>query len=251
VAIVSQHPAGKTNSGAGTWSVVSLGELVSRIEYGSSAKSKTIGQVPVLRMGNLNDGKLKWNDLVYTDDEAEIRKYLLRAGDVLFNRTNTIDLVGKTALYIGERPAIFAGYLIRVTVSESLLDPRFLNYVLNTEASRKYSRRVLSVADFANYICGPRVHNHFLVYLFRYMSSEWKKLMAGSIHNTVYMPVFRTLRIALPSRAEQEEIASILADMDDDLAALEYKLAKARQLKQGMMEELLTGRIRLINHKAA
>ena len=49
-----------------------------------------------------------------------------------------------------------------------------------------------------------------------------------------------------PTRTEQTAIATILSDMDAEIAALEEKLAKARQLKQGMMQELLTGRIRLV-----
>jgi len=49
-----------------------------------------------------------------------------------------------------------------------------------------------------------------------------------------------------PTKAEQEAIAAILADMDAEISALKAKLAKARQLKQGMMQELLTGRIRLV-----
>ena len=99
--------------------------------------------------------------------------------------------------------------------------------------------------DFANYICGPEVHNHFLVYLFRYMAPEWRKLMAGSIHNTVYMPVFRVLQVLLPSLAEQVAIAKALSDTDALIESLEQLLAKKRQIKQGAMQELLTGHRRL------
>src|SRR5205085_494718 len=80
------------------WNVTPLGRLVRSVEYGSSAKSDAKGAVPVLRMGNLSSGRIDWSDLVYTDDAAEIAKYSLRPGDVLFNRTNTIDLVGKTSI---------------------------------------------------------------------------------------------------------------------------------------------------------
>src|SRR5512133_985520 len=90
------------------WEVASLGTLVHSIQYGSAAASKPKGKVPVLRMGNLQGGGLDWRDLVCTDDPAEIRKYELRSGDVLFNRTNTVELVGKTSIYKGERQAIFA-----------------------------------------------------------------------------------------------------------------------------------------------
>ena len=96
------------------WDVRPLGQLVHAVEYGSSAKSSSSGKIPVLRMGNLQEGKIDWSDLVFTDNESEIAKYLLNPGDVLFNRTNTIDLVGKAAIYKGTRPSIFAGYLIRI-----------------------------------------------------------------------------------------------------------------------------------------
>lgn len=106
-------------------------------------------------------------------------------------------------------------------------------------------RDMATSQDFANYICGPEVHNHYLVYLFRHMAPEWRKLMAGSTHNTVYMPAFRTLRVVLPPRSEQEAIAEALGDADALIESLERLLAKKRQLKQGTMQELLTGKRRL------
>jgi type I restriction enzyme S subunit len=94
-------------------------------------------------MGNLQGGELDWTELAYTSDLAEIAKYLLDDGDVLFNRTNSPELVGKTAMYRGERPAIYAGYLIRVRCRPSL-DPEFLNLSLNSPAARDYCWRVKS-----------------------------------------------------------------------------------------------------------
>lgn len=93
---------------------VRLGDVAGSFAYGSAAKSQKSGSIPVLRMANLQEGKLDWTDLVYTNDKDEIEKYRLTPGDVLFNRTNSPALVGKTALYSGEREAIFAGYLIRI-----------------------------------------------------------------------------------------------------------------------------------------
>ena len=106
-------------------------------------------------------------------------------------------------------------------------------------------REMATSQDFANYICGPQVNNHFLVYLFRGMTSEWKRLMAGSIHNTVYMPVFKALRVPLPPAQEQEAIARALNDADSLIESVGQLLAKKRQLKQGAMQELLTGKKRL------
>jgi type I restriction enzyme, S subunit len=81
------------------WEVKSLGELVHKVEYGSSAKSDSIGSVPVIRMGNIQNGKIVLDKLVYSNDQNEIQKYRLNYDDVLFNRTNTIDLVGKTGIF--------------------------------------------------------------------------------------------------------------------------------------------------------
>lgn len=120
---------------------VQLGSVASDFSYGSAAKSAPTGKVPVLRMGNIKDGKLDWSDLVFTSDEREIEKYRLSPGDVLFNRTNSPALVGKTALYTGEQPAIYAGYLIRVRCEESL-DPRYLTYALNSPDGRDYCWQV-------------------------------------------------------------------------------------------------------------
>ena len=103
--------------------------------------------------------------------------------------------------------------------------------------------------DFANYICGPDLDNHYLVYLFRGMGRTWQRLMAGSIHNTIYMPVFKALTIALPPLAEQRAIASALSDIDVLLNGLDGLIAKKRDLKQAAMQKLLTGQMRLPGFK--
>jgi type I restriction enzyme S subunit len=125
------------------WPTVALSDVASDFSYGSAAKSAPEGQVPVIRMGNIQDGKLDWKDLAFTSEAAEIKKYRLTAGDVLFNRTNSPELVGKTAVYKGERPAVYAGYLIRVRCSERLL-PDYLNYCLGSPAGRDYCWSVKS-----------------------------------------------------------------------------------------------------------
>ncbi len=122
---------------------VRLDSVATSFSYGSSAKSAKTGEIPVLRMGNIQSGKLDWADLVFTDDEEEIAKYALRVGDVLFNRTNSPALVGKTAIFRGERKAIYAGYLIRIQAGPNL-NPEYLNYALNCPEGRAFSWRVKS-----------------------------------------------------------------------------------------------------------
>uniref|UniRef100_UPI003F80C18A restriction endonuclease subunit S n=1 Tax=Xanthomonas sp. 0924 TaxID=2835534 RepID=UPI003F80C18A len=106
-------------------------------------------------------------------------------------------------------------------------------------------RDMATSQDFACYVCGPRVHNFYLALLLRSMRSEWKKLMAGSIHNTVYMPVFKNLAVDLPPHDEQVAIAEAMLDVDKFVESLEQLLTKKRQIKQGAMQELLTGKRRL------
>ncbi len=125
------------------WTWKTIGDLCDGVEYGTSAKSSKEGSVPVIRMGNIQNGRINWDNLVYTDDEEEIEKYLLNPNDVLFNRTNSPELVGKTAIYKGETPAIFAGYLIRIRRKEDLLDADFLNYFLNSEFAFEYGKTVV------------------------------------------------------------------------------------------------------------
>ena len=119
-----------------TWGKVAW--MTCGVEYGTSAKSSKSGNMPVIRMGNLQNGEINWDDLVFTSDDEEIEKYSLAFGDVLFNRTNSPELVGKTAIYRGERPALFAGYLIRVNHIQTLVDSHYLNLFLNSSLAKQY-----------------------------------------------------------------------------------------------------------------
>jgi len=125
------------------WKVKRLGEVCEKVEYGTSSKAKSQGVLPVLRMGNIQKGKIIWNSLVYSDNKEDNSQYLLKYNDVLFNRTNSLELVGKTAIFKGERPAIFAGYLIRIHRKENMLDADYLNYYLNSKKAFEYGKSVV------------------------------------------------------------------------------------------------------------
>ena len=122
------------------WKWVSVGDVCINIQYGSSQKSSPTGKMPVLRMGNIQSGKIVYDKLVYTSDDTEIAKYPLEKNDLLFNRTNSMELVGKTAIYKGERPAIYAGYLVRLT--PLVMDSDYLNYAMQSKYYWDYCRIV-------------------------------------------------------------------------------------------------------------
>ena len=124
-----------------SWKWVTVGDISRGPEYGTSQKSHETGKIPVVRMGNLQKGIIDWNDLAFSNDDTEIKKYNLTFGDVLFNRTNSPELVGKTSIYRGERKAIFAGYLIRINQIE-LINAEYLNYFMNSFLAKQYGNKV-------------------------------------------------------------------------------------------------------------
>jgi type I restriction enzyme S subunit len=196
------------------WKWKTLGELCDDVEYGSSAKSKAESGVPVLRMGNIQDGRLDWEKLVYTDDKAEIKKYLLKHNDVLFNRTNSPELVGKTAIYKGEMPAIFAGYLIRIHRKEDLLDAEYLTYFLNSQIAFDYGKTVvISSVNQAN-INGTKLKSY---------------------------------PIPAPSLAEQKAIVAKLNELSEETQRFatiyERKLAALDDLKKSLLHQAFSGEL--------
>lgn len=128
--------------GMESWGKKSVGELCISLKYGTAKKSDASGNVVVLRMGNLQQGEIDWSDLAYSKDPDDIEKYKLYPGDVLFNRTNSAALVGKTAIYRGEHPAIYAGYLIKLDYDHDKIIGDYLNYALNTLDAKKYCNSV-------------------------------------------------------------------------------------------------------------
>jgi type I restriction enzyme, S subunit len=185
---------------------VLLSEVALDFSYGSSSKSYLSGTVPVLRMGNIQNGLLDWTDLVYTSDPAEIEKYKLQEGDVLFNRTNSPELVGKTCLYKGEREAIYAGYLIRIRCSLRLL-PEFLTYLLNSPAGRHYC---------------------------------WKVKTDGVSQSNVNAKKLGAFTFELPSVEEQKEIVLRVEKCFNAIAQLEAEYQKALKLCDRLDQAILT-----------
>lgn len=196
------------------WYWDTLGNITSGVEYGTSAKSQESGSVPVIRMGNIQQGVIDWDDLVYTSDVQEIKQYELKAGDVLFNRTNSPELVGKTAIYKGEQPAIFAGYLIRVNHYSNLIDSNFLNYYLNSHIAKTYGNSVKTDGVNQSNINGEKLQN----YPFPFCSLE-----------------------------EQLEIVKIISNfLDKEKVTRQYldsELKRAHLLKQSILQKAFSGEL--------
>ena len=184
------------------------------VEYGTSAKSLKSGNMPVIRMGNLQNGEINWDDLVFTSDDEEIEKYSLAFGDVLFNRTNSPELVGKTAIYRGERPALFAGYLIRVNHIQTLVDSYYLNLFLNSSLTKQYGNSVKTDGVNQSNINGEKLKDYPFPYC---------------------------------SLAEQKEIVRILDEKlslsDHLLNGIDSELAKSSTLRQSILKMAFSGQL--------
>lgn len=123
------------------WPLVFIRDLiVGKPQYGISVKATEESKgIPVIRMGNIHQGQVSFEHLKYVElSPADEAKYLLNEGDILFNRTNSAELVGKSAVYLGKRPAVFASYLIRIVADIQKALPEFIVAYINSPLGREY-----------------------------------------------------------------------------------------------------------------
>ncbi|MBR4389790.1 MAG: restriction endonuclease subunit S [Prevotella sp.] len=134
------------------WEVKKIGELSLEMRYGTSRPACEDGQYNYLRMGNLtNEGYLNLKDLKRINiPESEIEKCLVRKGDVLFNRTNSLELIGKTCLFDLDEPMVIAGYLIRVRFNETILPLYFTRLFNLSEIKKKLRSMAKGAVNQAN-----------------------------------------------------------------------------------------------------
>ena len=120
------------------WKTGTIRDVVSDVRYGSSRPAVDGGRYPYLRMNNITyNGELDLTDTKRIDvPDNELEKCSVRRGDVLFNRTNSKELVGKTCVYDRDEQMVLAGFVIRVRLNELML-PEFLSAFLNTDFSKK------------------------------------------------------------------------------------------------------------------
>ena len=197
-----------------SWAWGKLSCMTCSVEYGTAAKSAPTGEVPVLRMGNIRGGRLDWSNLVYTSDHDEVEKYLLHDGDVLFNRTNSPELVGKTAIYKGSGPAIFAGYLIRINHIGSIVDGQYLNLFLNSRIARHYGNSVKTDGVNQSNINGAKLLN----YPFPYCSIEEQRRIVNTL----------------------DRVLTVVDKMENEIAR---QLDSADALRQAILKRAFSGQL--------
>lgn len=126
-----------------TYIISSIGAAAEVLEYGTSKKAGSDERgIAVLRMSNIQDASLVLDDLKYCAPDREVERLMLHDGDLLFNRTNSPELVGKAAVFHEPTPMTFASYLIRVRFASDVADPDFVNYWVNSAWGRTWARHV-------------------------------------------------------------------------------------------------------------
>ena len=234
----------------GSWAWTRIKTVSVDLPYGTSKKSNSSGKVAVLRMRNLQDGEIDYSDLVYSSDEADIEKYYLLENDLLFNRTNSAEWVGKTSIYRGDTPAIYAGYLIRIRTP---LCGEYLNAVMNSSYAKNYCIRVKTDAVNQSNInaqklgmflvpVAPIKEQHRIVTSFKRtfeftqcIQSE-KKELSALIQSTKVKILDLAIRGQLIPQDPNDEPASVLLER---IRAEKEELIKQGKIKRDKKESVI------------
>ena len=188
---------------------VETDELIENTQYGSSNATNSEGDgYPSLRMGNYNlRGEMDYSKIKYQDLDGEFEKYRLEKGDVLFNRTNSKDLVGKMCIYDGGlEDAVFASYLIRVELNENKVLPEYFVTYMNSHLGE--------------------------------VERQGKLKQAVSQAN-INATELREMEMAIPSLERQKEIVKSLNYMRSKVDDIKAEVDKKRELIEDMPNSIL------------
>lgn len=200
-----------------SWEVVPVTAVVNSFQYGLSVPMETKGDLPILRMGNIQDGNVLLSDLKFVNLQPRVvAPYLLRRGDVLFNRTNSQEWVGKVGIYRTDTVSVFASYLIRLVPDPTKVDNYYLGHVLGSYSSQCRIKRYAT----------PGVQQ-------------------VNINATNLGKVLIPLPVGDDGLREQCEIAAMLEAAGAAVRTFEPVLAAQQSLKKALMNDLLTGRVRV------
>ena len=197
------------------WDVCRVKRVVARMDYGIGVSTGDEGRYPVLKMGNVQDGEIQFVKLDFIDEVDD--NLILERGDLLYNRTNSPDQVGKAAIFRKSRAdaITFASYLVRLRVNHRV-NAWYLNYVLNSSGFLAFARR----------LAVPSVQQ-------------------SNLNSTRYAQMF----IPLPPIEEQKAILSFLnektAAVDTVVATIQTQIETLTAYRKSLIHECVTGQRRV------
>ncbi|MBE9491638.1 MAG: restriction endonuclease subunit S [Bacteroidetes bacterium] len=196
-----------------SWEVVVLGQYLLKKQYGISVKGSDRGETPILRMTNQKNGFINSDNLQYVSiAEKDLEKFKVNFDDVIFNRTNSYELVGRTAIFKLSGKYIFASYLIRLETDKKRLKSDYLNFYLNTEETQ---RRLRSIAT------------------------------RGVSQSNISATRLSCFHIPIPSIKEQEQIIQSIESIISKIKFHEKKKQNLTALFKTLLHELMTGQRRV------
>ena len=187
------------------WNIEFIKDVVTDVQYGTSKPSIDGGRFKYLRMNNLtSNGRIDLSNLKYIDiPDPELEKCLVKKGDILFNRTNSIDLVGKTALFNYDEPMVIAGYIIRVRLKNETL-PEFFTVFMNLP----------------------------------YMKQKLRQIAKGAVNQAnINSQELQALQIYEPPLFLQNQFADFVQQVDKSRLAVQKSLDELDLLKKSLMQE--------------
>lgn len=197
-----------------TWRLLPVGKILLDTQYGTNEPAIEGGNTRIIGMKDIQNGKILTADLTSSNLlEKERERYLLNKGDLLINRTNSYDLVGKVGIFGSNEEVAFASYLVRLTVDRAQVCPEYLNYWLNGYVAQTVIKKIATRA-----ISQANVN-----------PTEFKK----------------HCHIPLPPLPEQNSIAALLSTWDLAIGKTERLIAAKERQKKSLMQSLLTGNLRI------
>ena len=195
------------------WEAMRLGDVLELCQYGLSVKMEETGKYPIIKMDDIVNGIVIPDKVKYIDlDEKTFKNFKLEKGDILFNRTNSYELVGRTGIFLLRGDYVFASYLIRLRPKKEIVDSQFLTFYMVFSNDRIRQQLATRAVHQAN-------------------------INATNLQN---------YNIPLPPLPEQRRIAEILSAVDRKLELERRRKGKLSRVKKGLMNELLTGRKRVM-----
>ena len=200
-----------------SWEFAPLGDYLTEAQYGLSAKGAESGRYALLRMTNQQQGRISGESLQYVDlTQAQFEKFRVARKDILFNRTNSFELVGRTAIFDIEGDFVFASYLIRLRTDATRLRPYFLNQYFNWDETQSRLKSIATRAISQSNISATRL---------------------------------RSFVVPVPKPNEQDEIVTQLDIIDAKIAIHTRKKDALTNLFRTFLHQLMTAQIRVNDHK--
>ena len=198
-----------------SWEVAPVGDYLTETQYGLSSKGAETGSYALLRMTNQRHGRIAAEKLQYVElDIKDYKKFRVERQDILFNRTNSLELVGRTAIFELEGDYVFASYLIRLRTNAERLRPHFLNHYFNVDETQVRLKSIATRAVSQSNISATRL---------------------------------RGFLIPVPNVDEQDDIVKTITVIDKKLEFHRRKHAALSDLFRTLLHELMTAKIRIHN----